>query len=113
MDFGGYITLAPTEANRLSIKLQRSLNETIHPGSPGYLNTGFSSHYENRMSQRLTANLNLGYDIAEYLEAGCKDKRYSAGGQLEVFAQPQYLRGSPIQLPGTRLERRGPDKRLK
>ena len=85
LDFGGRLTLVLARGNRITMRLQRSLDETTEPGSPGYINTAISGRLEHRSTPRLTPYLNLGYSDYDFLETGRTDKTYSAGGGLKYF----------------------------
>lgn len=85
LDFGGRLTLVLARGNRIRMRLQRSLDETTEPGSPGYINTSISGRLEHRSSPRLTPYLNLGYSDYDFLETGRIDKTYSAEAGLNYF----------------------------
>ena len=85
LDFGGRLTLLPGGENRITAQLQRSLDETTEPGSPGYINTSISGRLEHRGSPRMTPYLNLGYSDYDFLQTGRKDQTYSVGVGLKYF----------------------------
>lgn len=84
-DFGGRVNIALDNGSKVTMKLQRSLDETTEIGSPGYLNTALSGSLEYRISPRLTPYLSLGYSYYDFLETGRADKTYSASAGLKYF----------------------------
>ena len=106
LDFGGRLTLVLAGDNRITMRLQRSLDETTEPGSPGYINTSISGRLEHRSSPRLTPYLNLGYSDYDFLETGRTDKTYSAGAGLKYFV----TRNTHIVLGASHRSRDSNDK---
>ena len=84
-DFGGRLVLASEQGSRITVQLQRSLDETTEPGSPGYINTSISGRFEHRGSPRMTPYLNLGYSDYDFMDTGRTDRTYSAGAGLKYF----------------------------
>ena len=84
-DFGGRLKIFLNDRTRLTMTLRRSLNETTEIGSPGYLDTAFSSRLEHDISPRFIPYLGLEYSDYDFLETGREDKTYAAGAGLKYF----------------------------
>lgn len=108
VDFGGRLRLSPSADTRFSLTLQRALNETTDPGSPGYLNTGVSARLSRARTSRLQPYLSLGYSEADYLETGRDDRQLSIGVGGKYF----LTRNTAVSVGISHLDRDSNDKGL-
>lgn len=84
-DFGGRLSYLPDGKTKISLDLQRSVNETTEVGSAGYLKSSLSASLERRYFGRLTPYLNAGYSESDYFAADRKDKDFSVSAGMKFF----------------------------
>lgn len=90
-DFGGELTWKVSPFTTVRGNLERSLEETIIPGSSSYLYSHVDFRAEHRLTPKTTLSAMVSYGRADYQDYFRKDNLYSGGLGIEYQLTPWLL----------------------
>ncbi len=93
-DFGARLNWRPAPGTQLRVSLDRSIEETTLPGSPGYLRTAAGATVEQMVRPDLSLSGHFYYSANEYLEINRIDYVSDAGLSAKYYFLPRFYVGT-------------------
>ena len=97
-DFGGSLKWFAAPRTNVILELDRSLEETTLPGSPGYLYTSLSGSVRHKLTPRININAGIIAADANYQDTDRDDRYYIGQFGMRYYLAPRWYLGAEYRV---------------